>query len=152
MIRILNVNLYKQDPNYAFCSLNAMRTICDYYMDTPPSRNKLLKMLKTKKKTGTYIEDILETIKALKIKNKRNTTLTLKSIKKSIDSKNLILISYQSGLKESHSSVICGYARIDKVDYVVLCDSWLGFYNVPIGILRVLFKKDEGLAQHFRRR
>ena len=146
----LKTNLYLQNPKLAYCSLNAMRTICDYYLTTPPSRKKLLHMLKTGAKSGTYFGNIVKTAQDIGLKYYQRKTITFKNITKTINSGNLILISYQSGLEESHSSVICGYAERRSVKYAVLCDSWLGYYEMPYSILRVLVKSDSGRILCFK--
>ena len=142
MNKQLQTKLFLQNPKYSFCSLNAMRTICDYYLDSPPSRDKLRAMLKTDKRTGTYFHDIQDTVSELGIKHRYRKTMPFKDIVKTIDSKNLIMFSYQSGVGESHSSIICGYSKRRGVPYVNLCDSWIGHYEIPYTVLNVLFKAD----------
>lgn len=149
-MKSLDTNLYMQKRKLAFCSLNAMRTVCDYYFYSPPSRQQLKNSLKTTRKSGTFTHDIVKTVKTIGLKHKVNKTLTFNSIKKTIDNNNLILISYKSGPNQSHSSVISGYKIKKGIKYVELTDSWLGYYEIPVSILRVLFKKDSALAIYFK--
>lgn len=138
----LKTKLYLQDPKLSYCSLNAMRTIFDYYFTNPPSRETLKKSLKSQRKVGTYQFDILKTLKLYKFKFKNSRRFNWANITKCLDSNNLILISYMVSLQESHSSVICGYYIKRGVSYIKLCDPWLGYYDIPFSLMKVLINKE----------
>lgn len=140
----LDIKPYIQNPNSANCALNAMRAVCDYYYEVPPSRYELKKSLKTCHKSGTYFQDILDTFHNYDFKFTQKNALSWADIKRTIKSKNLIFISYQSGPKESHSSIISGYEESKGVKYVYLCDSWTGEIRMPFNVLRVLMNRDLG--------
>ena len=121
-----------------------MRALCDYYYEIPPTRSELKRLLGTCYKTGTYFDDILDTFYYYGIKYTPKKTLSWKDVKKTIKSNNLIFISYQSGPSESHSSLISGYKKEKGVEYVYLCDSWIGEYKIPFSVLKVLMNRDLG--------
>lgn len=139
----IKVKPYLQNPELAYCSLNAVRVVCDYYLNKTPSRKKLKTMLKTGRKTGTDTYSILSTLVKLDIYFDSKKKLTFNNIVKSINKKNLILISYKSAVNESHSSIICGYTKKRGVEYVDLCDSLFGEYKMPFSVLQVLFNEDD---------
>ena len=140
----LYVKPYIQNPKYSNCSLNAMRAVCDYYYKVPPTRYQLKKTLNTCHKTGTFFENIIDTLSFYNIKFTRKKSISWRDVKRTIDRDDLILISYQSGLREFHSSLISGYKEEKGIEYVFLCDSLIGQYCLPFNLLQVLMSRDSG--------
>lgn len=148
--KILDTNLYMQKSNLNYCSVNAVRTILEYYFEKPPTRATIKKKLKTDS-DGTFSEDILEVVSNynLLFDKVEADDIDDKLLLDTIKNNNLILISYMAGLDESHSSVICGYKKIKGITYTVLCDSWLGYYEIPFSMLKVLMDKDNAMVLVF---
>jgi hypothetical protein len=138
----LKTKLYLQKKNLAYCSLNSVRTVCDYYLKKKPSRSFLLKNLKTGRRSGTFQQDIYDTL-GLFFKIRSRKRLTENSIISNINQDRLIVISYKSGIREYHTSIISGFTRKKGILYTTLTDSWLGYYDIPFSILKVLVECDQ---------
>lgn len=147
----LNIKPILQDPRLSYCSLNAVHAVLNFYSKRY-TRAELLRLLKTHRTRGTNPLNIEKTLLKYDLFFTKKSNLSFSNIKRSIDSRNVILISYMSDINEAHSSIICGYDKRRGIEYVLLCDSLFGIYEMPFSVLRFLFHKDiDSEAMFFER-
>ena len=133
--------LYRQSPNSAYCVPYGIKGVVEYFKLGKPTKQTLIKKCNAHVKYGTDIEDAEEVLWEYGLKLKK-ISLSMINIRKAIGSGNPIVISYKSGLNESHFSVICGYKKVKGTWFVILNDTWIGKYEMPLSILKVLSKAD----------
>lgn len=143
-MKILNIKPTLQNPKLSYCSLNAVKSILDFYLPKRVTRDSINKILKTHPTRGTDPNNITKTLTQFGLSFTIKSNLSFTDVCRSIDRGDVVLISYISDMNEAHSSIICGYDQRRGIQYVTLCDSLFGIYEMPFGPLRVLFKLDHG--------
>ena len=146
--KILKMPIYKQKPSNWVCVPYTIKALIEYYEKGNPSKHKLLRMCRTTNE-GSHYPSAERTLRDYGL-SLESIPFSMNRIKECVKNKEPILVRYSSGTSESHLSIICGWRTYRGTWYVILNDSWLGVYEIPITIFKVLLKST-GTKEYVKR-
>ena len=135
----MEMKLTLQPEDSGYCVPCAIKSILDFY-GIDVSLKDVIKGCGSSYTQGTDDEKAEEFLKShgliyAKIK------FDFKSIHKSIKEKNPVAVAYMNDVNESHFSIIKDCYKKRNIEYVLLNDSYFGDLELPLSLLKVLYKE-----------
>ena len=133
---MLKIQIHLQGTDTAYCVPYALKGICDYYR-IDVSKQQLIKLCQTDRRTGSYTEVYSKNIEQIGLKFRR-IKFSYASIGRSLRQGVPVAVCYMCNDKESHFSTIVRVRKKRGLPFVTLADTMYGLIELPMEVLRFL--------------